>query len=154
MARGDVPIGMKRFVLAAAISVAAILAVGMAALALSSAPGVTDPAPGGPGQAPGRVTVPAPIDRVDVLIRESSPPQVTVKVMAGLPSGCAQRDSHSVSRTGDTFTVTVLNSMPKGDPICTMIYGMYELNIDLGRQFAPGTTYTVKVNDRTETFRT
>lgn len=150
----DVPIGMKRIALAAAISLAAILAVGMAALALSSAPGAADPAPGGPGQAPGRVTVPAPIDRVDVLVRESSPPQVTVKVLAGLPSGCAQRGSHSVGRTGDTFIVTVLNSMPKGDPVCTMIYGTYELNVDLGRQFAPGTTYTVQVNDKTTTFRT
>ena len=145
---------MKRSVLAAAISIAAILAVGMAALALTAAPGAVDPAPGGPGQAPGRVTAPAPIDKVDVLIRESAPTQVTVKVMAGLPGGCAQRDSHSVSRTGDTFTVTVLNSMPTGNPICTMIYGSYELNVDLGREFAPGTTYTVRVNDKTATFRT
>ena len=145
---------MKRIVLAAAVSLAAVLAVGMAALALTSSPGAADPAPGGPGQAPGRVAVPAPIDRVDVLIRESAPPQVTVKVMAGLPGGCAQRDSHSVSRTGDTFIVTVLNSMPTGNPVCTMIYGTYELNIDLGRQFAPGTTYTVQVNDKTATFRT
>ena len=147
MARRDVPIGMNRFVLAAAVSLAAILLVGMVALALTSAPGGSD-------QAPGRVTVPAPIDKVDVLMRESAPPQVTVKVMAGLPGGCAQRDSHSVSRTGDTFTVTVLNSMPTGNPICTMIYGTYELNIDLGREFAPGTTYTVQVNDKTATFRT
>ena len=144
---------MKRTVLAAAISIAAILAVGMVALALTS-PDLADPAPGGPGQAAGRVTTPAPIDKVDVLIRESAPPQVIVKVMAGLPGGCAQRGSHSVSRTGETFTVTVLNSMPAGNPICTMIYGTYELNIELGREFAPGTTYTVQVNDKTTTFRT
>ena len=137
---------MKRAALAAALGFAVVLAVGMVAVALTSAPG-------GPDRTPGRVTVPAPIDKLDVLIRESAPPQVTVKVMAGLPGGCAQRDSHSVSRTGDTFTVTVLNSMPTGNPICTMIYGTYELDIDLGRQFAPGTTYTLQVNDKTTTFR-
>ncbi len=147
MALRDVPIGMKPAALAAALGLAAILLVGVVALALTSAPG-------GSGQTPGRATVPAPNDKVDVLIRESAPPQVTVKVVAGLPGGCAQRDSHSVSRSGDTFTLTVLNSMPTGNPICTMIYGTYELNIDLGREFRPGTTYTVRVNDKTTTFRT
>ena len=145
---------MKRAVLAAALSLSATLLVGMVALALASAPAGADPTPGGPGQAPGRVTVPAPIDGVEVLIRESAPPQVTVTVKAGLPSGCARRESHSVSRSGDIFTVTVLNSMPAGSPTCTMIYGTYELNIDLGREFVPGATYTVRVNDKTTTFRT
>ena len=138
---------MKRTALAAGLGLAAVLVVGMVALALTSAPGGSD-------QAPGRVSVPAPIDKVDVLVRESAPPQVTVKVMAGLPGGCAQRGTHSVRRTGGTFTVTVLNSMPTGDPVCTMIYGTYELDIDLGREFAPGATYTVRVNDKTTTFRT
>lgn len=109
---------------------------------------------GGPGPAPGRVTVPAPIEEVDVVIRESAPPQVTVKVKAGLPNGCAQRGSHSVSRSGDTFTVTVLNSMPRGDQACTMIYGTYDLSVDLAGEFRPGVTYTVQVNDKTTTFRT
>jgi hypothetical protein len=136
---------MKRLAIAAVLSLTAILLVG--AVAFASARGGTNPAPS-------RVTVPAPIDQVDVLIRESNPPQVTLKVMAGLPSGCAQRESHSVSRTGDIFTVSVLNSMPSGNPVCTMIYGTYELDLDLGRDFSPGTTYTVHVNDKTTTFKT
>ena len=41
--------------------------------------------------------------------------------------------------------------MPQ-NTICTAIYGMYELNIPLGTSFDPGTTYTVKVNDKTTTF--
>ena len=57
-------------------------------------------------------------------------------------------------RAGDTFTVRVTNSMPTGNPICTMIYGVYELNIDLGRDFRPGATYTLAVNDKTTTFKT
>jgi hypothetical protein len=136
---------MKRLVVAAALSLAAILLIG----AVAFASGLGDLTP-----TPGRQTVPAPIDDVQVVIRESDPPQVTLKVKAGLPSGCAQRESHSISRAGDTFTVRVLNSMPTGDVACTMIYGTYELNLDLGRDFRAGSTYTVNVNDTTTTFKT
>ncbi len=100
----------------------------------------------------GRLRVPAPIDRLDVRVLESAPPRYVVNVLAGLPSGCVQRDSHTVDRSGDIVTVTVLNSMPPGNPICTMIYGTYELNVDLGSAFTRGTTYTVRVNDKTTTF--
>ena len=136
---------MKRLVVAAALSLAAILLIG--AVAFASGRGDLNPAPG-------RQTVPAPIDDVQVVIRDSNPPQVTLSVKAGLPSGCAQRESHSVSRAGDTFTVRVLNSMPTGNVACTMIYGTYELNLDLGRDFRAGGTYTVNVNDKTTTFKT
>ena len=136
---------MRRFAIAAAVTVAAIVIIGAAALASQR---------GGSGVAPGRHTVAAPIDRLDVLIRESAPPQVTLKIMAGLPSGCAQEHSHAVTRAGDGFTVTVLNTMPDGNPVCDMRYGIYELNLDLGREFRPGATYTVQVNDKTTTFKT
>jgi hypothetical protein len=136
---------MKRVVVAAALSLAAILLVGAVAFASGR---------GQPTPAPGRQTVPAPIDEIQVVIRESNPPQVTLSVKAGLPSGCAQRESHSVGRSGDTFTVRVLNSMPTGAVACTMIYGTYQLTIDLGRDFRAGGTYVVNVNDKTTTFRT
>jgi hypothetical protein len=136
---------MKRLVVAAALSLAAILLIG----AVAFASGLGDLTP-----APDRQTVPAPIDDVQVVIRDSNPPQVTLNVKAGLPSGCARRESHSVSRAGDTFTVRVLNSMPTGNVACTMIYGTYELNLDLGRDFRAGGTYTVNVNDKTTTFKT
>jgi hypothetical protein len=133
------------------VLVAAVLGVTIALAAIVAlASGRGDAAPTNPG----RPTVPAPIDRLEVLIRESDPPQVTLSLTAGLPSGCAQRDSYSVVRTGDTITVTVLNSMPTDNPVCTMIYGSYDLNIDLGRDFRAGATYTVKVNDKTTTFKT
>ncbi len=135
---------MKRSVVAAVLPLGVILLAGAAALASAR---------GDLGPATGRHAIAAPIDRMDIVIRESSPPQVTLNVAAGLPSGCAQRESHSVTRTGDTFTVSVLNSMPTGNPVCTMIYGTYELNIDLGRDVRPGVTYTVRVNDQTTTFK-
>ncbi|HUQ41832.1 MAG TPA: hypothetical protein VM052_04950 [Candidatus Limnocylindrales bacterium] len=135
---------MRRTFVVIVAAVAVILLVGAVAFAASRGGAAPDPA---------SRQVAAPIDNVDVLIRESSPPQVTLRVMAGLPSGCAKQDSHSVSRAGDTITVTVLNRMPAGNPICTMIYGTYELNIDLGSDFRAGATYTVQVNDRTTTFK-
>lgn len=136
---------MKRTALLAVLVATAALAIGAAAL--SAGPGGTTPVET-------RQTVPAPIDALDVVIRESMPPQVSLRITAGLPSGCAQQHSHRVTRAGNTFTVTVLNSMPTGNPVCTMIYGMYDLTIDLGSDFAPGTTYTVQVNDKTTTFKT
>lgn len=136
---------MKRVTVAAVLGIAMILLAG--AVALAAARGDLSPTPG-------RHTVAAPIDSLDVVIRESNPPQVTLKVKAGLPGGCAQKDSHSVTRSGSTFTVSVLNSMPTGNPICTMIYGQYDLDIDLGRDLVVGTTYTVHVNDKTTTFKT
>ena len=97
-----------------------------------------------------RHAVPAPIDRVEVFVQGTS---ASARISAGLPSGCARVDSHSLKRSGDTFTVTVLNSMPNGDPICTMIYGMYDLSIDLGSDLRPGITYTLVVNDKTTAFK-
>lgn len=146
---------MKRFALAAAVGVGLLVLAG--AIALSSAPPVASPPMASPpmaSPAPGRVAVPAPIDDIRVVIRESSPPQVSLTIRAGLPSGCAERGSYSVGRSGDTFIVTVLNTMPAGNPVCTMIYGMYDVTVDLGSQFTAGVTYTVRVNDRTTTFRT
>lgn len=131
----------------------AVAAVGLATIALAAAAAFAS-GRGAPLPPPGRQTVPAPIDDVQVLIRESNPPQVTLRVTAGLPSGCAQPDSDSLGRDGDTFIVTVLNSVPTGNPVCTMIYGTYVLTIDLGPDIQAGRTYTVRVNDRTITFRT
>ncbi|MGH2451878.1 MAG: hypothetical protein ACRDGE_11540 [Candidatus Limnocylindria bacterium] len=121
-----------------------LLAIGALALARGGDGGIA-----GPGA---RHTVLAPIDGLDIQVLESSPPQYRLVIRAGLPSGCAMRHSHDVSRSGETITVTVLNSMPTGDPVCTMIYGTYELNIDLGSDFRSGATYTVRVNDREMTF--
>jgi opacity protein-like surface antigen len=111
--------------------------------------GTPVPAPTAPA---GRQLVPAPIDKLEVVIRESAPPQYSLRIQAGLPSGCAQKGTHRWSRTGDAITVEVLNSMPTGDPICTMIYGMYDLAIELGTDFKRGVTYSVRVNDKTTTF--
>lgn len=131
-------------ILAALATIALVVAVGVLAMARTG--GAWLPAPAG------RHTVAAPIDGLDIRVMESSPPQYMLHIGAGLPGGCAKQDSHAVSRVGDTIRVTVLNSMPAGDPPCTMIYGSYELNINLGTDFVSGSTYTVHVNDKATTF--
>ncbi len=115
--------------------------------------------PPGPGPtavpplSPDRRAVPAPIDGLEILVLESFPPQYLLNVQAGLPSGCAQQYKHEAEREGNVITVTVLNSLPTAtDMACTAIYGMYELNINLGSDFEPGETYTVLVNDKETSF--
>lgn len=135
---------MRRLTVVVLVVLAAALLVAGAA-ALASNRGADTP--------PGRTLVPAPIDQLDVLVRESAPPVVTVRIRAGLPSGCARQDSHTASVAGDVVTITVLNSMPSGNPICTAIYGTYELSVDVSG-LASGRTYTVRVNDKVTSVKT
>ena len=108
--------------------------------------GGANPQPG-PGQAL------APIDDAQILILESFPPQYSLKLLVGLPSGCAQPLGHTVTRDGDTVRVQVLNSMPEGAVVCTMIYGSYELNVPLGSDFESGREYVIEVNDKRLTLK-
>jgi hypothetical protein len=105
------------------------------------------PAPAQPSLPAGRYAEAAPIDGLDVSVAESFPPQYFLHVRAGLPSGCAKQYTHSFTRNGNQIDVEVLNSFPEGSPVCTAIYGMYEVNIALGSDFTSGETYTISVND-------
>lgn len=103
----------------------------------------------------GRTIVDAPIEAIDILVRESFPPGYTAKITSGLRSGCARfHEAKITGRSGTTITVSVTNTMPS-DPktSCTAIYGYHETNLDLGQDFVSGQTYTVRVNDKTTTFR-
>jgi hypothetical protein len=74
------------------------------------------------------------------------------QIKAGLPSGCAKPLSHEVlPRQGNVIQVVVLNSLPD-NAVCTAIYGMYDLNVNLGSDFTSGQTYIVRVNEREITF--
>ena len=123
----------------------------LAALSATACASATDSLPLSPSPS-GRQAVLAPIDRLDVRILESSPPQYVLSVRAGLPSGCAEKNRHETERVAEAITVTVLNWMPTGSTACTMIYGSYELNINVGSDFRPGTTYSVTVNDKRTAF--
>jgi hypothetical protein len=113
----------------------------------SEPPFTVTPAPTQAGLPAGRYAEAAPIDGLDVRVAESFPPQYFLHIQAGLPSGCAEQYTHSFTRDGNVIEVEVLNSFPEGSPVCTAIYGMYEVNIALGSDFVSGQTYTINVND-------
>jgi hypothetical protein len=97
-------------------------------------------------------SVVAPIDGVELLIRESLPPQYALEITVGLPDACHSFESAEVARSGDTITVRVTNSRLTGDVACAQVYGQHVETVELGTDFEPGTEYTVHVNDETLTF--
>ena len=99
------------------------------------------------------VVVAAPVESVTLVILEMDPPRYMLRIVSGLPSGCARFNGYESAIDGNTITVTVTNLMPAGDAICTAIYGLYEGEVVLGRDFTSRETYTVTVNgELAETF--
>ena len=96
----------------------------------------------------------APIESVEVIVGQSSPPQYIARVISGLPGGCAQFEEITTERDGETIRIVVWNTMPAAGEsvVCTMIYGFVEHDVALGSDFTSQQRYTVEVNDVTETF--
>jgi hypothetical protein len=132
-------------------NIVVVLALWSGSCARAVEDGPISPSPSPPSSS-ARQEVSAPIDGLDVRVLESNPPQYLLTIRAGLPSGCAERNRHETRREADAITVTVLNWIPAGNPPCTLIYGSYEVNVNLGSDFRRGTTYTVSVNDKKTTF--
>ena len=103
---------------------------------------------------PGASYVDAPIDELEVLVLESFPVQYNLRIVSGLPSGCAEFDNAEITaRSGNQIIVRVTNTLPDDPNIaCTAIYGTKETTLALGTDFASGQTYTVKVNDTSVDF--
>ena len=102
----------------------------------------------------GLVQVLAPIESVEILIMESSPPQYSVAVVSGLPNSCVSFGGYSLTRDDDTIQIEMVNWKP-ADPgiVCAQVYGTVATNIPLGSKFEPGEIYTVEVNGVTTTFK-
>ena len=95
----------------------------------------------------------APIEKVEILILESFPPQYNLAVTSGLPNSCAQFAGYTVDRDGDTVVVSMTNWKPSGATMaCAAVYTTVKTTISLGSDFNSGTTYTVAVNNKTKTF--
>ena len=101
----------------------------------------------------GKVWALAPIESVEIIVAESWPPQYFVHVVAGLPNGCVEFYGYDETRSGNVITITVTNLEPApSEPVaCAAIYRTHEFSVPLGTDFEPGETYTVRVNDVTET---
>ena len=85
----------------------------------------------------------APIVSVEVIVSESG--DYSLKVVSGLPSGCAEFNGISLEQDGNALNVTVNNLMPVGPIACTEIYGMHESTVELPGLTA-GQAYGVVVN--------
>ncbi len=94
----------------------------------------------------------APIHEVDVRFMESFPVQVGVYIKGGLSDGCTTFHDAVVTRSGNTINIEVTTQHPK-DKICTAVYTFFEKNLNIGSDFTAGTTYILKVNDYTTTFK-
>ncbi len=102
--------------------------------------------PGGTGTPAGNgsmTTAPLQIHGVDVLIAESYPPRVSVKVNGIIPDSCTKAREPVVSRDGSTFTITIIGERPTG-VACAQIISPYDQSIEIGT-LDPG-SYTVVVN--------
>jgi hypothetical protein len=95
---------------------------------------------------------PIQIDGVEVLILESAPPQAQAHVTGVIGDGCAELDSVTQSRSGNTVTVTILRTRPR-EAVCTQIAKLYDETIPLEGTFPAG-EYVLKVNDFSTTFTT
>jgi hypothetical protein len=93
----------------------------------------------------------APIDEVRVYTMESNPPQIGVYIKGGLSDGCTTFQDIETSREGTTVSIKVTVQRPRG-AVCPAIYTWFEKNVNLGTDFAFGTTYTLSVNDYRTTF--
>ena len=93
----------------------------------------------------------APIDEVKVNLLKSNPPQIGVYIKGGLPDGCTTFHDIETAREGSTVNIKVTVQRPRGVS-CPAIYTNFEKDVNLGSDFAFGTTYTLNVNDYTTTF--
>ena len=68
-----------------------------------------------------------------------------------MPDGCTSFDGYTVTREDSTVEVTISNEVPGSmDLTCAMVYGFVETIIPLGSDFESGRTYTLVVNDVTQ----
>jgi hypothetical protein len=135
------------------LATAALVLIAVVASACGDGGEANDSAPD-PKATPGRVSEASPIDEVELIIRESFPPQYAVRIVSGLPSGCAEFEKAELTGTsGTTFTIAVTHTtIDDPNAVCTAIYGMHESTVELGSDLVSGTEYTVNVNDESLTF--
>ncbi|MCE2466239.1 MAG: YbaY family lipoprotein, partial [Dehalococcoidia bacterium] len=95
----------------------------------------------------------SPIERAEVMILESAPPQYQVLVVSGHPRGssCSQSNGYEISRRDSTEIDVVVTHHEVADPltVCTADFPIVETIVSLGSDFEPGREYIVRVNSDT-----
>jgi inhibitor of cysteine peptidase len=93
----------------------------------------------------------APVDSIDILILESFPVQVQVRVTGNLPDGCTALGEITQEREGSTFSVTISTTRP-ADSLCTEALVPFETTVALDVLGLKAGTYSVTVNGVSGTF--
>lgn len=92
------------------------------------------------------------VDSMQILILESFPVQVHVKVMGNLPDGCTSIVGSKADMVDEsTFELSIFTERPE-DMMCTMALVPFEETIRLDVEGLSAGTYTVKGFDLEETF--
>ena len=120
-----------------------ILAAGLAAGACSN--------PAAPTPDPVRVD-PIQIDKVDVLISQTAPPQASAHVTGVVGDGCSTLKSVTQARSGNAVTLTILRERPV-DAVCSQLARVYDDTLALEGTYPAG-RYTLTVNGREVAFQT
>lgn len=92
----------------------------------------------------------APIASVEVIVSESFPVQVSLRVQGELINGCTYLNQPVILREGKDFYVS-LTTYTEGE-VCTEALVPYERNITLNVASLPAGTYTVDVNGIMKSF--
>jgi hypothetical protein len=111
--------------------------------------------PGSSATAPPTSSAPAQgllqITALDVLILESYPPQIRVKVEGTLPDGCSEVGDIVQQRNGKTIDVTIPIKRTTTGP-CIAIAPQVSRTVALEGSFVESGTYIVRVNGQERTF--
>ena len=93
----------------------------------------------------------SPIERAEVLVLESAPPQYQLRVVSAMPKGstCSQFNGYEIRRDGSHHIDVIVTHHEVSDPDipCTADYPVVETAVPLGSDFESGAEYTVRVND-------
>lgn len=94
---------------------------------------------------------PANLTDIQIMMLESFPVGVQVKVDGYLPDGCTHIGPITVVREGNTFQVSVNTNRPTGR-MCTQMVTNFQEIVILDVIDLPAGEYTVTVNDLSRTF--
>ncbi|MGD2162859.1 MAG: hypothetical protein PVI81_00915 [Anaerolineales bacterium] len=87
----------------------------------------------------------APVENVEIMMLESFPLQIHLKVEGYMPDGCTEIESTEVEQRDNHFEVSIATSRPT-DLACTEAIEPFEMNIPLDVYGLPAGEYTVEVN--------
>lgn len=94
---------------------------------------------------------PAKIDSLDILVLESFPVQVQVRITGTLGDSCTTRDKISQKREAGTFFIEVTTRRP-AEAMCAQVVATFHETVPLDVVGLQSGTYTVDVNGVTDTF--